>query len=46
MSIRFLSIGLLLGCSMGANPETLIDELRVVAIVLEPPKLTRVNRSQ
>ena len=38
MVMRFVSFGLLAGCSMGANPETLIDELRVVAIVLEPPE--------
>jgi hypothetical protein len=36
--MRGLVICLLLGCASGANPETLVDELRVVAIVAEPPE--------
>ena len=30
---------LLIGCSEGPNPETLIDELRIVASVAEPPEV-------
>ena len=36
--MRGLLTVLLLGCVSGANPETLVDELRVVAIVAEPPE--------
>jgi len=36
--MRGLVFCLLLGCASGANPETLVDELRVVAIVAEPPE--------
>jgi len=36
----------LLGCMAGPNPETLIDELRVVAMVAEPPVVAVTESSQ
>jgi hypothetical protein len=39
--MRSVTLGLVLvGCAMGPNEETVIDELRVVSAVAEPPEVT------